>query len=89
MTEPLPILYGDRVRAACTATGRYVGWYVETNWVLVISAMDNEPFLDEVDMGDAPSTTCPVPTDDMLEGAAAALSAWSAKEARFPPIKGR
>lgn len=62
--------FGDRVRVKCTATGRYL----QDGLALVVSAQDNDLFVDEVDPdGPPPHPSLPVPSDDALHGACAGL----------------
>lgn len=73
MTGPTPRLeYGQRVRVACGATGRYLS----DGLALVVSSMCNDLFVDRVNPDDTylPHPTLPVPSDDALAGAAEALS---------------
>lgn len=64
--------YGDRVRVACGATGRYL----TRGWALVVSVQDNDLFMDRVNSGgEAPHATLPVPTDRELSAAMAAMRA--------------
>jgi len=62
--------FGQRVRVACGATGRYV----QDDLALVISCQDGELLLDQVDGTKEPHPMLPVPSDDALAGAAEALS---------------
>lgn len=69
--------YGERVRAQCSATGRYL----RDGLVLVVSARDNDLFVDNIHPdGDPPHPTLPVPSDDALAGAAAALRSKTRQE---------
>lgn len=62
--------YGDRVRVKCTATGRYL----RDGLALVVSASSNDLFVDTLHKVQDPHPTLPVPSDDALEGASAAMS---------------
>lgn len=64
--------FGDRVRVRCGATGRYVSGGL----ALVVSAQDNDLLIDRFDPDpiDPPHATLPVPSDDALAGAFAALT---------------
>lgn len=66
MTGPY---YGDRVRVKCSATGRYIG----DRLALVVSAMSNELFVDEIAGPDGapPNPTLPVPSDEAVMAAEA------------------
>jgi hypothetical protein len=61
--------YGDRVRVKCGATGRYVGYGL----ALVVSAQDNDLFLDEA-TSIAGHPTLPAPSNEALAGAYEALT---------------
>lgn len=62
--------FGDRVRVRCGATGRYL----TDGLALVVSAQDNDLFIDRVKPdGDPPHPTLPAPTDGELSAAGAAL----------------
>lgn len=66
--------FGNRVRVKCGATGRYVG----LGCALVVSVGNNDLFLDAVNpAGEPPHPSLPVPTDQEIAGAAAALRTWS------------
>lgn len=68
------LAYGDRVRLRCSATGRYLGTFNDIKLGLFISAMDNSYNIDEVkETGNDPHPTLPVPSDDALDAAHAAL----------------
>lgn len=69
--------FGDRVRVQCSATGRYVS----DGWALVVSAQDNELFLDRAVAGE-PHPTLPAPSDDALDAAAAGYRAGREAAAR-------
>lgn len=76
-----PPKYGERARAKCTATGRYI----QDGLVLIVSAQDNDLFLDDFDPdGDPPHPTLPVPSDDAVAGAAAAIRSRSWRRAVQP-----
>lgn len=67
--------YGERVRVSCGATGRYLDYGL----ALVVSAQDNDLMLDRVaDPANPdvqpPHPTLPVPTDDEMRAASAALN---------------
>jgi hypothetical protein len=62
--------WGDRVRTACAATGRYLGEFEGRHLALFVSAMDSSLCVDLVDeKGDPPSGKLPVPTDCEIEAA--------------------
>lgn len=63
--------YGDRVRVKCGATGRYLDYGL----ALVVSAQDNDLFIDGVkeQQDPPPHPTLPVPNDDELRGAIVGL----------------
>lgn len=69
------LMFGDRVRMQCTATGRYLGTHDGKALALGVSAQDNDLFIDEVNLttGDSPSATLPVPSDGQLIAAAAGV----------------
>ena len=65
-----PPRFGDRVRVRSGATGRYL----RDGLALVVSAQDNDLFIDHVDAhGDPPHPRLPVPSDVELAAAAATL----------------
>lgn len=68
-----PLEWGDRARVACGATGRYVGSHHGVDWVLWVSAQDNDLMLTPLDPAGEPQPSLPVPSDDACAGAAAAL----------------
>lgn len=62
--------FGDRVRVRCGATGRYL----LGGLALAVCAQDNDLLIDHVDPDGDPHPTLPVPSDDALAGAFAALT---------------
>lgn len=66
-TQPRPA-FGALVRAKCNATGIYIGAIAGKDWVLFVSAMDNDLCIDELGQGE-PHPGLPRPTG--REGAAA------------------
>lgn len=65
-----PLRYGDRVRVACGATGRYLGTFKGHELALFVSAMDNSVCIDEVRRdGDPPHPDLLAPSGSELQAA--------------------
>lgn len=63
--------HGERVRVRCSATGRAIGW---NDLALVVSASDNDLFLDVIDTTRQAHPTLPVPSDRELMAAEVAFT---------------
>jgi len=80
--DPPEPKYGDLVAVRCSATGRYL----TDGLALVVSAMDNSLFLDDVDLSREPAPDAVVPPAWALSGAVAVMtsSKYERKAKRRP-----
>jgi hypothetical protein len=74
-----------RVRAKCGATGVDIG----SGYCLIVSAQDNDIFVDKIDLAPTvePHPTLPIPTEQEYSGARAVMRYFRIKEEEEnPPV---